>query len=259
VSELQGRVALVTGASRGIGEATARALAAAGARVIVTDLADTGALATELGGLARRQDVTSENEWTETIAFARAEAGGLDILVNNAGVLSRGLGRITDVSLEEWRRVHSANVEGVFLGCKHAIPALAERAAQWRGGAAIVNLSSVAGLVGFAGGACYGASKGAVRLMTKCLALELAPMKIRVNSVHPGVIDTLMGREVVTGFATATGTGENEARARVDHLHPMGHMGAVTDIAEAIVYLASDKAAFMTGSEMVVDGGLTAQ
>jgi NAD(P)-dependent dehydrogenase (short-subunit alcohol dehydrogenase family) len=258
MTELKGRVALVTGASRGIGQATARALAAAGARVIVTDLSDTSALAAEIGGLGRRQDVTDEAQWAETIAVAKAEAGGLDILVNNAGVLSRGLGRITEVSLEEWRRVHSANVEGVFLGCKHAIPALTERAGLWRGGAAIVNLSSVAGLVGFAGGACYGASKGAVRLLTKCLAMELAPVKIRVNSVHPGVIDTVMGREVVTGFADATGMGENEARTRVDHLHPLGHMGAVGDIAEAIVYLVSDRAAFMTGSEMVVDGGLTA-
>ena len=258
MTELEGRVALVTGASRGIGEATARALAAAGVRVIVTDLADTSKLAAELGGLSRRQDVTSEPEWIETIAFAGKEAGGLDILVNNAGVLQH-LGPTTGITLEEWRRVHSTNVDGVFLGCKHAIPALAERASLWRGGGAIINLSSVAGLVGFAGGACYGASKGAVRLMTKCLALELAPMKIRVNSVHPGVIDTVMGREVVTGFAAASGVGDNEARVQIEHLHPLGHMGAVADIAEAIVYLASDRAAFMTGSEMVVDGGLTAQ
>lgn len=259
MAELDGRVALVTGASRGIGEATARALAAAGAQVVVTDLADTSALAAELGGLARRHDVTSEAEWIDTIAFAKSAAGGLDILVNNAGVLSRQLGPTTQVSLDEWRRVHSTNVEGVFLGCKHAIPALAELASLWRGGAAIINLSSVAGLVGFAGGACYGASKGAVRLLTKCLALELAPMKIRVNSVHPGVIDTAMGGEVVTGFAAASGSGDNEARTYVEHLHPLGRMGAVADIAEAIAYLASDKAAFMTGSEMVVDGGLTAR
>ena len=259
MAELDGRVALVTGASRGIGAATARALAAAGARVIVTDLADTGGLARELGGLARRQDVTSETDWAETVAFARREAGGLDILINNAGVLSRTLGPITEVSLEEWRRVHSVNVEGVFLGCKHAIPSLAERASQWAGGSVIVNLSSVAGLVGFAGASCYGASKGAVRLMTKCLAIELAPLKIRVNSVHPGVIDTHMGGEVVHGFAAAGGVGDNEARAQVDGLHPLGHMGEALNIADAIVFLASDRAAFMTGAEMVVDGGLTAQ
>jgi len=256
MAELEGRVALVTGASRGIGAATARALAAAGAKVIVTDLAAPGDVAQEIGGLARRQDTTDEADWAETIAFAQREAGGLDILVNNAGVFS--LGPITGVSLEEWRRVQAVNVEGVFLGCKHAIPALAERAPRWAGGAAIVNLSSVAGLVGNAGASCYSASKGAVRLMTKCLALELAPARIRVNSVHPGVIDTHMGGEVVHGLAALGGVGDNEARARVDAMHPLGHMGRVADIAEAIAFLASDKAAFMTGSEMVVDGGLTA-
>ena len=256
MAELEGRVALVTGASRGIGAATARALAAAGARVVVTDLADTAAVAQEIGGLARRQDVTSEPDWEETVAFAAREAGGLDILVNNAGVLGE-LGPITAVSLEAWRRVQTVNVEGVFLACKHAIPLLAERAAQWPGGAAIINLSSVAGLVGFAGGASYGASKGAVRLLTKCLALELAPRKIRVNSVHPGVIDTPMGGEVVHAFAA--GAGDNEARAQVDAMHPLGHMGQAINIADAIVFLASDRAAFMTGSEMVVDGGMTAQ
>ena len=258
MGELEGRVALVTGASRGIGAGTARALAAAGARVIVTDLADASALAGEIGGLARRQDVTREDEWAETVAFAREQAGGLDILVNNAGLLLGG-GPITGVSLEDWRRLHAVNVEGVFLACKHAVPLLAERAGRWAGGAAIVNLSSVAGLVGFAGGACYGASKGAVRLMTKCLAIELAPRRIRVNSVHPGVIDTDMGGAVVTSVAAGAGLGGNEARSLVEHWHPLGHMGSVPDIAQAIVYLASDKAAFMTGSEMVVDGGLTAQ
>jgi NAD(P)-dependent dehydrogenase (short-subunit alcohol dehydrogenase family) len=259
MAELEGRVALVTGASRGIGAATARALAAAGATVVLADLADTSGLARELGGHARRHDVTSETDWIETVAFAREKAGGIDILVNNAGVLSQRMEPITDISLEEWRRVHSVNVEGVFLGCKHTVPALVERASKWAGGAAIVNLSSVAGLVGFAGTSCYGASKGAVRLMTKCLALELAPSKVRVNSVHPGVIDTPMGGEVVHFFAAASGAGDNEARTLVDHLHPMGHMGDPGNIADAIAFLVSDKAAFMTGSEMVVDGGLTAQ
>jgi NAD(P)-dependent dehydrogenase (short-subunit alcohol dehydrogenase family) len=257
MAELEGRVALVTGASRGIGAATARALAVAGARVIVTDVSETSALAQECGGLARRQDVSSEADWVETVAFARREAGGLDILVNNAGVLTTG--PITGISLEEWRRVQSINVDGVFLGCKHAIPALAERASQWAGGSAIINLSSVAGLVGFAGASCYGASKGAVRLMTKCLAIELAASKIRVNSVHPGVIDTQMGGDVVHFFAAAAGAGDNEARAMVDALHPLGHMGQAPNIADAIVFLASDRASFMTGAEMVVDGGLTAQ
>ncbi len=258
MTELQGRVALVTGAAQGIGAATARALAAKGARVILTDLADASGLAAELGGLARRQDVSQEADWIETIAFAKAEAGGLDILVNNAGVLGGG-GPVSEIGLDEWRRVQAVNVEGVFLGCKHAVPVLAERASRWTGGAAIVNLSSVAGLVGFAGGACSGASKGAVRLLTKCLALELAPRRIRVNSVHPGVIDTPMGQQVLSGSAAAAGIGGNEARAVWAARHPLGDLGQAANIADAIAFLASDRAAFMTGSEMVVDGGLTAQ
>jgi NAD(P)-dependent dehydrogenase (short-subunit alcohol dehydrogenase family) len=257
MSELQGRIALVTGASRGIGEATARALAAAGARVIVTDVADTGALAAELGGLARRQDVTSEADWVETVAFARAEAGGLDILVNNAGLFL--MKPVSETTLDEWRRLFSVNVEGVFLGCKHAAPLLAERAPVWTGGASIINLSSVAGLVGSARGSCYHASKGAVRLLTKSLAMEFAPMNVRVNSVHPGLIDTPMGDEVLSGISSARGLGDNEVRAMAARFHPLGRVGATVNIADAIVFLASDKAAFMTGSELVVDGGFTAQ
>jgi NAD(P)-dependent dehydrogenase (short-subunit alcohol dehydrogenase family) len=258
MAELKGRVALVTGASRGIGAAAARALAAAGARVIVTDLLDTAALARELDGLARRQDVTSEAEWAETIAFAKREAGGLDILVNNAGIMGK-IAPTTEISLEDWRQLQAVNVEGVFLGCKHAIPSLAERAHQWAGGSAIINLSSVVGLVGFANAACYSASKGAVRLMTKCLALELAPRKIRVNSVHPGLIDTHMGEAVVQVLASLSGAGDNAARAQLVDLHPVGHIGQPPNIGDAIAFLASDRAAFMTGSEMVVDGGWSAK
>ncbi len=257
MTDLQGRVALVTGASRGIGAATARALAAAGARVIVSDLADTGELAAEIGGLARRQDVTSEQDWIDTVAWAKAEAGGLDILVNNAGLFL--MKTIVDTTLEDWRKLTSVNVEGVFLGCKHAVPVLAERAAMWPGGGAIINLSSVAGIVGGARTGCYNASKGAVRLLTKGLAMEFAPLKVRVNSVHPGVIDTAMGQEVVTGVSSAVGIGDNDARTQLASRHPLGHFGDVGNIADAIVFLASDKAAFMTGSEMVVDGGFTAQ
>jgi NAD(P)-dependent dehydrogenase (short-subunit alcohol dehydrogenase family) len=257
VADLDGRVALVTGASRGIGAAAARALAAAGAKVVVTDVSDAGAVASEIGGLSRRQDVTSESDWVDTIAFVQSEAGGLDILVNNAGVfLFKPLAATT---LDDWRRVHSVNVEGVFLGTKYAAPLIAERADRWTGGGSIVNLSSVAGLVGSALATCYNASKGAVRLFTKGAAMELAPAKIRVNSVHPGVIDTTMGQEVVTGFSSALGVGDNEARARIDGLHALGHMGRDSNIADAIVFLASDKSAFVTGAELVVDGGFTAQ
>jgi NAD(P)-dependent dehydrogenase (short-subunit alcohol dehydrogenase family) len=256
MGELDGRVALVTGAGRGIGAATARALADAGAKVIVTDLAAPDGLAGEIGGLARSLDVTDEANWAEVLEFARNEAGGLDILVNNAGLLL--MKPVTEISLDEWRRLHAVNVEGVFLGCKHAIPLLAERAARWRGGTAIVNLSSVAGLTGAAGFSCYNASKGAVRLFTKGVALELAPMGIRANSVHPGVIDTAMGDAVVDAFASRLAVGDNEARTNVAGLHALGRLGDVADVASAVVFLASSCAAFMTGSELVVDGGYTA-
>jgi NAD(P)-dependent dehydrogenase (short-subunit alcohol dehydrogenase family) len=257
MAELTGRIALITGASRGIGEATARSLAAEGAQVIVTDLADTSALAEELGGLALKQDVTSEEDWIAAMAFARDKAGGLDILVNNAGVfLTRA---ITETTLEEWRFVQSVNVEGTFLGIKHAVPLLAERAVKWRGGASIINLSSVAGLRGTPLVSAYNASKGAVRLLTKGAAMELAPARIRVNSVHPGIIETDMGRGLVDDFAAAAGAGDNEMRAQLSLRHPLGHFGEPINIADAITFLAGDKAAFMTGAEFVVDGGMTAQ
>lgn len=256
MGELSGRIALVTGASGGIGAATARALAAAGAKVAVTDLAAPEALAAEIGGIARAQDVTSEDDWAAVMDWLRAEAGGLDILVNNAGLFL--MKPVTETTLAEWQRVHRVNVEGVFLGTRAAIPLLAERAAKWPGGTAVVNLSSMAGLVGSAGAACYNASKGAVRLFTKGCALELAPARIRVNSVHPGIIETNMGGEVVSGISSLSGMGENEARTAAATLHPLGHMGQPQNVADAIVFLASDKAAFMTGSEMVVDGGVTA-
>ena len=257
MAELEGRIALVTGASRGLGEATARALAAEGARVIVTDLDDTSGLAAEIGGLSKRHDVTSESDWASVMDFAQNEAGGLDILVNNAGVfLSKPLAM---TSLDEWRHVNAVNVEGVFLGCRAAIPMLTARAHLWRGGTAIINLSSVAGLVGSALAVCYNASKGAVRLMTKGLALELAPARVRVNSVHPGIIETDMGRGLVADFSAATGMGDNETRAQLAALHPLGDFGEPRHIADAVVFLASDKAAFVTGTELAVDGGFTAR
>ncbi len=256
MGDLDGRIALVTGASRGIGATTARALAAAGAKVIVTDLNEPSEVAVEIGGLSRAQDVTSEADWAGTMAFIREKAGGLDILVNNAGLFL--MKPLLDITLEEWRKLHAVNVEGVFLGTKAAIPLLAERASKWKGGTAIINLSSVAGLVGAAGASCYNASKGAVRLFTKGVAMEVASAGIRVNSVHPGIIETKMGDEVVSGFSALGGVGENEARAQAAQIHPLGHMGQPQNIADAIVFLASDRAAFMTGSELVVDGGLTA-
>jgi NAD(P)-dependent dehydrogenase (short-subunit alcohol dehydrogenase family) len=268
MKDLQGRIALVTGAARGIGAATAVALAEAGASVCLTDVLDTQGedmaakikTTSGVGTMYARHDVTSEADWTSAIATCEARLGGLDILVNNAGVF--WMKPIAATSLDDFRRMQAVNVEGVFLGLKHAIPAIAKRSAQWPGGGAIVNLSSVAGLTGAAMAVAYNASKGAVRLMSKGAALECAAMglKIRVNSVHPGVIDTMMGQQVIDEVAASGAPGgANAIRDQMIQLHPLGRLGLAADVANAITFLAGDKAAFMTGSEIVVDGGMTAR
>ena len=256
MGDLDGRIALVTGAAKGLGAATARALAAAGAKVAVTDLTAPEDLAAEIGGVARALDVTSEAGWAAAMDWVKAELGGLDILVNNAGLWL--FKPILETTLDDWRRLHAVNCEGVFLGTRAAIPLLAERAHLWRGGTAIVNLSSVAGIEGAAGGTCYNSTKGAVRLFTKGCAKELAAARIRVNSVHPAVIDTDMGRKLIDDFAAAQGAGNNETLANVSAMHPLGHLGEPQNVADAVVFLAGDRAAFCTGSELVVDGGLSA-
>lgn len=255
--DLEGRIALVTGAARGIGAAIARGLAAAGARVIVSDIADAQAVAKEIGGLAQKHDVTSEQDWANVMAFAEREAGGLDILVNNAGIFAHRA--LVDTSLAEWRRMQSINVDSVFLGCKHALPHLTRRAAKWPGGTAIVNMSSIAGIVGGANTVCYGTSKGAVRLLTKSLAIEVAPLHVRVNSVHPGFIESAMGDQALAAYAQAAGTTESEMRDHFAKAHALGHNGQAGNVADGVVFLASDKASFITGTELVVDGGMTAQ
>ena len=264
--KLQGRVALVTGGARGIGAASALALAAAGAAVLITDVLDadgeeTAASIVSKGGKAGyvRHDVRDEAAWVAAVAEAERRFGGLDILLNNAGIFA--LKPMAMTSIEEFRTMQAVNVEGVFLGMKTASGAIGKRSAQWAGGGSIINLSSVAGLTGAAFAVPYNASKGAVRLMTKGAALEFAQLglKIRVNSIHPGVIDTMMGQKVMDDFV-ATGAGSaNEVRSNMISLHPLGRLGVAADIANAVVFLASDDAAFMTGSEVVVDGGLTAR
>lgn len=263
--KLQGRVALVTGGARGIGAAAAKALTAAGAAVLITDVLDdagekTAAEIVEHGGRAgyRHHDVRDEGQWLAAVGDAEKRFGGLDILLNNAGIFA--LKPMAMTSLEEFRHMQSINVDGVFLGMKSAMPAIAKRGAQWGGGGSIINLSSVAGLRGTAFAVAYNASKGAVRLMTKGAALECTRLgfKIRVNSIHPGIIDTMMGQKVMDDVVTTSGQSANEVRGNMIAAHPMGRLGTVIDVSNAVVFLASDDSAFMTGSEVVVDGGMTA-
>jgi 3alpha(or 20beta)-hydroxysteroid dehydrogenase len=263
--KLSGRVALVTGGARGIGAASAKALAAAGASVLITDVLDdegekTAAAIAETGARAGylHHDVREEGAWAEAVAAAEKRFGGLDILLNNAGIFD--LKPMAATTIEEFRHMQSINVDGVFLGMKTATTALAKRAQQWPGGASVINLSSVAGLQGTAFCVPYNASKGAVRLMTKGAALEYAQLglKIRVNSIHPGIIDTMMARKLLGDMSAVSGNSANETRANAMAAHPMGRFGEAVDIANAVVFLASDDSAFMTGSEVVVDGGMTA-
>ena len=266
---LEGRVALITGGARGIGRAAALALAREGAHILLTDILQKEGerTAAELQkthgqGAARflHHDVCQEKDWQTICADIQKHEGGLDILINNAGIYQA---QMTDgMEVEDFRRILDVNVTGSFLGCKHAIPLLRARADKWKGGGAIVNLSSIAGIVGSPLHAAYCASKGAVRLMTKAIALECAAgeNRIRVNSIHPGVIDSAMGDQV-KGMMMAMGMAQNdeEAALAIGETHPVGRLGSVEEVAEAILFLVSDAASFMTGSELVIDGGLTAR
>ena len=255
---VEDKVALVTGAASGIGRVTAEVLASEGARVTVADLNEAGGHETVLrissrGGTAAfdKLDVASEADWDAAIASTVARFGRLDILVNNAGMEIVKL--IPDTSLADWRRLMSVNLDGVFLGTKAAIAAMRKT-----GGGAIVNISSVAGINGYARQAAYCASKGGVRLLTKSAAVECAEQgwNIRVNSVHPGVIDTPMARSLLSGLDPQVAAQRLE---RLKALHPIGRLGEPEDIARAVLYLASDAAKFVTGTELVVDGGMTAR
>ena len=246
-----GKTALVTGAASGLGAETARRLAANGANVMLTDRDPTGAeVAAAIGNTAdfTLHDVASEDDWAAAVAVTTARFGGLDILVNNAGVAGSSLDLLTH-SLDDWRRILSINLDGVFLGLRHCGPVMAAH-----GGGSVINLSSILGKVGMAGAAAYCASKGGVVMLTKAAALEWAPLGIRVNSVHPGFIDTPM----VAGALHASENG-NEMRNMLIAAHPMARFGIPREIADAILFLASDESSFMTGAELVVDGGYTAQ
>ncbi len=267
MNSLEGKVALISGAARGIGAETARAMAAAGACVVVGDLLeergnDTVRSINDSGGRAHfvSLDVTRAEPWQAAVDAAVRKFGKLDILVNNAGVF---LGRdFMEATLDEWNELVAVNLTGVYLGTKVCAPALAESGAKSRHGSAIVNLASIAGLVGSQLDPLYSLTKGGVTLFTKSTALAFGRKgwRIRVNSIHPGVIETDMGAQTFAARAKQTGTLDVDgAREVALRQHPIGRLGVPEDVAHGIVFLASDDAGFMTGSAMVVDGGLTAQ
>ena len=248
---LENKVAFVSGGARGMGAAEAKMFAREGAKVVIGDVLDeegrrTEAEINELGGecLYVHLDVSSEENWISAIAETVSRFGKLDILVNNAGVVSRvGL---EELSVSEWDRVMDINAKGVFLGTKAAIPEMRKA-----GGGSIVNISSISGIAGQAYvSAVYNASKGAVRIFTKSTAIQYASEGIRVNSVHPGPIDTPM---------TAIREGDAEAQAESIARIPIGRTGVPDDVAYGVLYLASDESSFVTGSELVIDGGYIAQ
>jgi NAD(P)-dependent dehydrogenase (short-subunit alcohol dehydrogenase family) len=247
---LEGKVGIITGAASGIGAATARTLAREGARLVLTDIDDPAgqALAQEISGVYLHHDVSEEDGWPAVIAAAEA-FGRLDIMVANAGI---GIGcNAIEMSLKDWRRQMAINVDGVFLSVKYCIPAM-RRAGN---GGSIVMLSSVAGLRGSAGLAGYSATKGAVRLFAKSMALECAQVGdgIRVNSVHPGIIAT-----PIWGKLNGGSNQPIDSRAIAATSVPLGVAGEASEIADGILFLASGMSSHVTGSELVIDGGMTA-
>jgi len=255
MARLENKVALVSGGASGLGQAQCLVMAREGASVVVTDINLEGAQAvveqiTAAGGtaIAAHQDVTEEARWEEIIANTVEQFGKLDILVNNAGIGAGG--NAEDCTLEDWRLVMSVNLDAVFLGTKHAIRAMKET-----GGGSIINISSIMGLIGAAGSGAYNASKGGVKLLTKSSALYCAGAKygIRVNSVHPGYVYTPLVQRFFDGP-------DGEAmHQNLINLHPIGRLGQPEDIANGVLFLASDESSFVTGSELVIDGGYTAQ
>jgi 3alpha(or 20beta)-hydroxysteroid dehydrogenase len=248
VGRLDGKVALVTGAARGQGAAEARLFVAEGARVLLGDVLDDegAAVATELGDAAvyRHHDVTSDDDWLAAVDDVRARWGALHVLVANAAVFTRAV-RIADLTVDEYERVIGINQVGCFRAVHHCAPLIVES-----GGGAITIVSSVNGLQGSAGSAAYTSSKFAVRGLAKVAALELGRDNVRVNSVHPGAIDTFM--------ISPDAFGGRDPRPRLADSVPAGRVGTPEDVAELICWLSSDAASYCTGAEFVIDGGMTA-
>lgn len=247
---LIGKIAIITGGATGMGAAEAKLFASEGAHVVVGDiLVEEGEELvrdiTEAGGSASfvRLDVTCEEEWKQVVKLMTDHLGRIDILVNNAGIYD--LATIENQSLDSWNRVMAINATGMFLGTKAVISVM-----RYSGAGSIVNISSVAGLVGSSRSTAYNASKGAVRLLTKATAVQYAKVGIRANSVHPGPIETDM---LSLAFP------ENENRMQRMAQIPLGRFGTSRDVASAVLFLASDESSYMTGTELVIDGGSTAQ
>ena len=253
-----GKVAIVTGGASGIGRACAIRLAEQGATVVITDIQDgpgkdVAAEITGAGGTAEfvHHDVTSEDEWMSVVATAIDAHERLDVLVNNAGI---GIGAsIVEMSLADWQRQQAINLDGVFLGLKHCIPPMRDT-----GGGSIINMSSVAGLKGSARLAGYNATKGGVRLLTKGVALECAQNRwnVRVNSVHPGIIDTPIWETVIPGSLRPDDQ-PIDVGAIAEMAVPTGELGHPIDIANGVLFLAGDESSYITGTELVIDAGMT--
>lgn len=263
---LAGKVALVTGAASGIGAACTRRFAQSGAAVMASDIDGEKAeqLARELSdqGLevkAIQHDVSQEADWKRVVDAIATWKGAWNVLVNNAGIYIGG--RLEDNSLAQLHRINGINIDSIFLGTQFAAHAMKPNGRFGQGGS-VINLSSIAGLIGVPGHAIYGATKGAVRSLTKHSAVEFAAFGygIRVNSLHPGLIETEMGALVFKDFVeVGLAQSEDEARQILQtRMIPMGRLGSVEDIAQAAQFLASDASAYMTGSELTIDGGFTA-
>lgn len=244
------KVVVITGAAAGIGQAAAVSFAQQGAKVVATDmnaegLQETASIIAKEGGdiLTVVHDVSQEDQWIEVFKQTEEKFGGVDVLVNNAGIYI--ISPVTEITLETWNKLMAINVTGVFLGAKHAIPYL-----EKRGGGSIINLSSIAALRGTAGHALYGASKGAVRTMTKDLAAECASRNIRVNSVHPSYVRTAMADYAEKTFGRSADEIGKETI-------PLGRMAETADITNMVLFLAAEESSFLTGSEYIVDGGQT--